>query len=49
MAQWWEKDRNSRNLESVKRLVELLQKGIVRISTKAMTVRTHEGKNLRGS
>lgn len=44
----WEKDRTSKNLESVKRLVELLWKGIVRLSTKAMTVRTDEGKNVQG-
>lgn len=39
-----DKDRNRKNLESVKRLVVLLEKGMVRNSTKAVTVGTRKGR-----
>lgn len=43
-----EKDRNRKNVESAKRLVELLKKGNVKTSTKAVTVGTEREENLRG-
>lgn len=38
-----EKERYRKNLESVKRLIELLKKGTMRPSTKALTVVERKG------